>query len=185
MRPFNQSSKKCYILHFLLGLYRTLNRVSLSVQSVKRCWVACKVCQNVCWSLFWKQCKLGLSLWDKCVVRQTLFSQCPHTFAFVMALLLALSKTVGSCIFSRRFRHPWLLLRYLTFFTKKKNFLVQRWCAHSCTWKVQLSLTDRCSVLWDWAKINEGLLIGVKSSHLSFAAPPNFHCVWLFASVNR
>ena len=71
------------------------------------------------------------------------------------------------------------------FSPKKKFFFVQRKCAHSWAWKIQLSVSGKCSTVWSWAKINEGLLVGFKSSHLSFAAPPNFHCVWLFASVNR
>jgi len=69
---------------------------------------------------------------------------------------------------------------------KKKHF----WSSASVrlaewAWKVQLSPTGRCSMVWGWANTNEGLLVGFKSLHLSFAAPPNFHCVWLFASVNR
>ena len=32
-------------------------------------------------------------------------------------------------------------------------------------------------MVWGWAKTNEGLLVGFKSLHLPFAAPPNFHCV--------
>jgi len=37
----------------------------------------------------------------------------------------------------------------------------------------------------DLQRLTKGLLVGFKSSHLSFAAPTNFHCVWLFANVNR
>jgi len=71
------------------------------------------------------------------------------------------------------------------FLRKKTTYLVQCKCAHSWAWKIQLSLSGKCAMVWSWAKIHEGLLFGSKSSHLSFAAPPNFHCVWLFASVNR
>jgi len=71
------------------------------------------------------------------------------------------------------------------FFLQKTTFLVQCKCAHSWAWKIQLSLSGKCSMVWSWAKTNKGLLVGFKSSHLSFAAPPNFHCVWLFASLNR
>ena len=71
------------------------------------------------------------------------------------------------------------------FLWKKTTLLVQCKCAHSWAWKIQLSLSGKCSMVWSWAKTNEGLLVGFKSSHLSFAAPPNSHCVWLFASVNR
>jgi len=38
--PFNHSNTKCYILHFLLGLYWTLNRIGLSGQLPKKWWVA-------------------------------------------------------------------------------------------------------------------------------------------------
>ena len=71
------------------------------------------------------------------------------------------------------------------FFLRKKTFLGQCKCAHRWAWKIQLSLSGKCSMVWSWAKTNEGLLVGFKPSHLLFAAPPNFHCVWLFASVNR
>jgi len=71
------------------------------------------------------------------------------------------------------------------FFLQKTIFLVQCKCAHSWAWKIRLSLSGKCSMVWSWAKTNGGLLVGFKSSHLSFAAPPNFHCVWLFASVYR
>ena len=72
------------------------------------------------------------------------------------------------------------------FFSEKETtFLVQCKCAHSWASKIQLSLSGKYSMVWSWAKTNEGLLVGFKSSHLSFAAPPNFHCVWLFASVIR
>jgi len=68
---------------------------------------------------------------------------------------------------------------------KKTTFLVQCKCAHSWAWKIQLSLWGKCSMVLRWAKTNKGLLVGFKSSHLSFAAPPNFHYIWLFTSVNR
>ena len=71
------------------------------------------------------------------------------------------------------------------FLRKKTTFFVQRKCAHNWARKIQLSLSGKCSMVWSWAKTNEGLLVGSKSSHLSFAAPSNFRCVWLFASVNR
>ena len=83
-------------------------------------------------------------------------------------------------------RHVCLLLSYLTFFSEKKTTrLVQCKCAHSWAWKIQLSLSGKCSMVWSWAKTNEGLLVGFKSSHLPFAVAPNFHCVRLFASANR
>jgi len=77
------------------------------------------------------------------------------------------------------FRPVCSLLSYLTFFSEKTTFLIQCKCAHSWAWKIQLSLSGKCSM------VNEGLLVGFKPSHLSFTAPPNFHCAWLFASVNR
>jgi len=84
----------------------------------------------------------------------------------------------------QRFRHVCLLMSYPTFFSKK-TCLVQCKCGHSWAWKIQLLLSGKCSMVWSWAKTNEGLLVGFKSSHYSFAVAPNFHCVWLFASVNR
>ena len=98
--PFNRSREKRYILHFLLGLYWTLNRVCLSGPSTKWWWVACNAscAKTFVGRCSEKICKLGLSRWEKRLVRQTLFSLCPQTFSFVMALMLALSKTVGSCV---------------------------------------------------------------------------------------
>jgi len=71
------------------------------------------------------------------------------------------------------------------FFIRKKHFWSSASVSIAEHEKLQLSLSGKCSMVWIWAKTNEGLLIGFKSSHLSFAAPPNFHCVWLFASVNK
>ena len=71
--PFSHSSKKCYILRFLLGLRWTLNRVSLSGQSAKRCWVAFGSDSE-------KNCKLGSSRWEKCLLRQTYFHCAPKLF---------------------------------------------------------------------------------------------------------
>ena len=83
---------------------------------------------------------------------------------------------------SRKAVYYWVIW---LFFSEKTTFLVQCKYAHSWAWKIQLSLSGKCSMVWNWAKTNEGLLVGFNSSHLSFAAPHNFHCVWLFASVNR
>jgi len=69
------------------------------------------------------------------------------------------------------------------FFLRKKNF----WSSASVRTAEheKSSCHFQASIQWFEAEQRLGLLVGFKSSHLSFAAPPNFHCVWLFASVNR
>jgi len=75
-----------------------------------------------------------------------------------------------------------LTIELSDFFLRKKQF----WSNAS----VRLAEHDKstcylqASVEW-FEKTNKGLLVGFQSSHLSFAAPPNFHCVWLLANVNR
>ena len=43
------------------------------------------------------------------------------------------------------------------FSPKKTTFLVQCKCAHSWAWKIQLSLSSKCSMVWSWAKTNKGI----------------------------
>jgi len=48
-------------------------------------------------------------------------------------------------------------------------------CELSWTWKVQLQLTGKYSVVWCWAKNKKELFVGFKLSLFSLATPPNVH----------
>jgi len=68
------AAKRVLYCVFRLGLYWTLDCVSLSGQSVKICWVSCNTscAETFVGRCSVTNCKLGPSLWNKCLVRHDL-----------------------------------------------------------------------------------------------------------------